>query len=332
MVADVTTEEGCRLAVSDESTPTPDGLVLNVGTGFGMGVAGTSLDEWDRTFALNFMLSKFMSWYAGRWSRCPTTRRLSSSARWPDCGTGSRIPAYDAVQGGSHRAEPARGRRGGGACGIRANVLAPGLFDTPLGRAASAGRPSRTRTPVPLGRQGTAWEVAAAAVFLAPVGRGQLHHRPGTRRRRGPHPGMSAHSAEPRSGWPPAPPPRLGRRMARFNRAVTNKVSVHLAGLLPGMGIVVHVGRRTRTVYRTPVNVLRTKDGFRIPLTYGRDSEWVRNALAHGAVRLVTRGREYELSEPQLVVDPDRQHVPRLPRAILRFMRVSEFLDFRGAV
>ena len=52
------------------------------------------------------------------------------------------------------------------AVGIRVNTIAPGLIDTPLGRAASAGRPSRTRTPVPLGRQGTAWEVAAAAVFL----------------------------------------------------------------------------------------------------------------------------------------------------------------------
>jgi deazaflavin-dependent oxidoreductase (nitroreductase family) len=142
---------------------------------------------------------------------------------------------------------------------------------------------------------------------------------------------MTAHSAQPRSGTRPAPAPRLGRRMARFNRAVTNKVSIHLAGVLPGLGIVVHVGRRTRTVYRTPVNVLRTKDGFRIPLTYGRDSEWVQNALAHGAVRLVTRRREYELNEPQLVVDPDRQHVPLLPRLMLGFMRVSEFLDFRSA-
>ena len=42
VVADVTTEEGCRLAVSDEPGLAPDGLVLNVGTGFGMGVAGTS--------------------------------------------------------------------------------------------------------------------------------------------------------------------------------------------------------------------------------------------------------------------------------------------------
>jgi NAD(P)-dependent dehydrogenase (short-subunit alcohol dehydrogenase family) len=50
--------------------------------------------------------------------------------------------------------------------GIRANVLVPGLIDTPLGRLASRGRPSRDRTPVPLGRQGTAWEVAYATVFL----------------------------------------------------------------------------------------------------------------------------------------------------------------------
>ena len=89
---------------------------------------------------------------------------------------------------------------------------------------------------------------------------------------------MSPHSAQPRSGQRVSQQrPRLGRRMARFNRAVTNKVSVHVAGWAPGMGVVTHVGRRTRTVYRTPVNVFRTKDGFRFALTYGRDAEWVRD-------------------------------------------------------
>jgi deazaflavin-dependent oxidoreductase (nitroreductase family) len=142
---------------------------------------------------------------------------------------------------------------------------------------------------------------------------------------------MSAHSARPRSGPRTAVhPPRLGRRVARFNRAVTNKVSIHVAGLLPGMGIVIHVGRRTRTVYRTPVSVFRTKDGFRIALTYGRDSEWVRNALSHGAVRLVTRRREYELTDPEIVTDEHRQHVPLPVRAVLRLLRVSDFLDFRA--
>jgi deazaflavin-dependent oxidoreductase (nitroreductase family) len=143
---------------------------------------------------------------------------------------------------------------------------------------------------------------------------------------------MSAHSAKPRSGPRVAQrPPRLGRRVARFNRAVTNKVSIHLAGVLPGMGIVIHVGRRTRNVYRTPVNVFPTKDGFRIALTYGRDSDWVRNALAHGAVRLVTRRKVYELTEPEVVTDEHRQQVPLPARAVLRLLRVSEFLDFRRA-
>ena len=50
--------------------------------------------------------------------------------------------------------------------GIRANVIAPGLIDTPLGRVATQGRPGRAKTPVPLGRQGTAWEVAAPTIFL----------------------------------------------------------------------------------------------------------------------------------------------------------------------
>ena len=50
--------------------------------------------------------------------------------------------------------------------GIRANDVAPGLMDTPLGRAASRGRPSRARTVVPLGRQGTGWDTAYATLFL----------------------------------------------------------------------------------------------------------------------------------------------------------------------
>lgn len=41
-----------------------------------------------------------------------------------------------------------------------------GLIDTPMGRAASAARPDRTSAPLPFGRQGTAWEVAAAIRFL----------------------------------------------------------------------------------------------------------------------------------------------------------------------
>ena len=163
VVADVTTEDGCRMAVSEEPGLAPDGLVLNVGTGFGMGVAGTSPDEWDRTFALN-LRSHFML-VRRALVVLPDNSSIVFMGSVAGIRPGSRIPAYDASKAGLiglNRHVAVEGARRG----IRANVLAPGLIDTPLGRAASAGRPSRTRTPVPLGRQGTAWEVAAAAVFL----------------------------------------------------------------------------------------------------------------------------------------------------------------------
>src|SRR5207302_246783 len=50
--------------------------------------------------------------------------------------------------------------------GLDVNTVVPGLIDTPLGRAATQGRPSRAGTLIPLGRQGTAVEVAAAVMFL----------------------------------------------------------------------------------------------------------------------------------------------------------------------
>lgn len=58
--------------------------------------------------------------------------------------------------------------------GIRANCIMPGLIDTPLIHAQIAGHydspeamiAARNRM-VPMGKMGTAWDVAAAAVFLA---------------------------------------------------------------------------------------------------------------------------------------------------------------------
>jgi NAD(P)-dependent dehydrogenase (short-subunit alcohol dehydrogenase family) len=59
--------------------------------------------------------------------------------------------------------------------GIRANAIMPGFIDTPMAvdaPAAALGTPraevaARRAGAVPLGRQGTAWDVANAALFLA---------------------------------------------------------------------------------------------------------------------------------------------------------------------
>jgi hypothetical protein len=84
-------------------------------------------------------------------------------------------------------------------------------------------------------------------------------------------------------------------------------------------------------VYRTPVLVFRTKDGYRLALIYGRDSDWVKNALAHGAVRLISHRREHELTDPEIVSDPHRQHVAVPQRVLLHLLRVTDFIDFHAA-
>jgi deazaflavin-dependent oxidoreductase (nitroreductase family) len=76
------------------------------------------------------------------------------------------------------------------------------------------------------------------------------------------------------------------RWVAAFNLAITNRIRSRSAARLPGFGILTHVGRKSGRVYRTPVNVFREPDGFLVALTYGRNSEWFRNALAAGVASL----------------------------------------------
>ena len=125
--------------------------------------------------------------------------------------------------------------------------------------------------------------------------------------------------------------PLLGRRMARFNRRVTNRLTRPLARRLPGFGVVEHIGRRSGRRYRTPVNLFRSGPNYVIALTYGVDSEWVKNVLAAGGCDLVMRARRYSVTAPVIVHDESRRLVPPLLRPVLRLLRVADFLRLKGA-
>jgi NAD(P)-dependent dehydrogenase (short-subunit alcohol dehydrogenase family) len=140
-----------------------DGLVLNVGIGRGGRLSGTTVDDWDTTLAVN-LRSHFLACKHGLplLDEGSAVVLVSSVA-----GTrpGSRMPAYDASKAAiaalaRHAALEAERRR------VRVNVVVPGLIDTPLGRLATINRPSRTAGQLPLGRQGTAWEIAYATLYL----------------------------------------------------------------------------------------------------------------------------------------------------------------------
>jgi deazaflavin-dependent oxidoreductase (nitroreductase family) len=119
------------------------------------------------------------------------------------------------------------------------------------------------------------------------------------------------------------------RSLARFNRRVTNRLLGRLATRLPGFGVVVHTGRKTRRQYRTPVNVFSRPGGYVIALMYGANAEWVRNVLASGGCTLETRGRALRLSQPRLFHDERRCSVPALVRLIIGLAHVSDFLELK---
>jgi len=89
------------------------------------------------------------------------------------------------------------------------------------------------------------------------------------------------------------------RWLAKFNIFITNRITALFAGWLPGFGILTHIGRKSGKVYRTPINGFRVRNGFIIALTYGSESEWVKNVLAAGGCELKTRGKEYQLFAPK---------------------------------
>ena len=137
--------------------------VLNVGLGRGRDMASTTTADWDTTLTVN-LRSHFLI-TRDALPLLPEGGSIVFVSSVAGLKPGSRFPAYDASKAallGLCRHVAMEGARHG----VRANVVAPGLIDTPLGRSATRGRPSRAKTPVPLGRQATAWEIAAPVAFL----------------------------------------------------------------------------------------------------------------------------------------------------------------------
>jgi NAD(P)-dependent dehydrogenase (short-subunit alcohol dehydrogenase family) len=141
-----------------------DGLALNVGIGAGGAwLNGTTAESWDKVFTIN--LRSHMLTVKHALPKLADGSSIVFVSSIAGMTAGSRLPAYDASKAGLFglcRHVAFEGARRW----IRANVVAPGLMDTSIGRLATRGRPNRAATNVPLNRQGTGWETAYAALFL----------------------------------------------------------------------------------------------------------------------------------------------------------------------
>ena len=144
-----------------------DILFNNVGT-YGSGkVTEMEEDVWDRQMAIGLKGMAFMCKYA--------------IPRMADSGGGSiiNISSIDGIRAGFRPNVPYGAAKGGiialtrhaavhhGRESIRVNCIAPGHIHTTFVSSISEDERERRRRIAPLGVEGTAWDIAWAAVYLA---------------------------------------------------------------------------------------------------------------------------------------------------------------------
>ena len=78
------------------------------------------------------------------------------------------------------------------------------------------------------------------------------------------------------------------------NKRVFNKREL-TTGVQP---VITHVGRRSGTTYRTPLEATPVDGGYIFVLVYGSASDWVKNVLAAGSAILRVGGQDIKLTSP----------------------------------
>jgi NAD(P)-dependent dehydrogenase (short-subunit alcohol dehydrogenase family) len=167
IVADVTREEECERAVAEAVAAAGrlDVLVNNVGV---TPVAGAmhelELEAWDRLFAVNLRAAALMTKHSLPELIAAGTASILNIASIGGLRSSGGIgygPSKAALVQLGRDVAVAYGRQG-----IRVNAIAPGHIWTPMGESMGAEARERRRLVAPLGVEGTAWDVAWAAVYL----------------------------------------------------------------------------------------------------------------------------------------------------------------------
>jgi deazaflavin-dependent oxidoreductase (nitroreductase family) len=97
---------------------------------------------------------------------------------------------------------------------------------------------------------------------------------------------------------------KLSRRVARFNKRVTNRIQGLYAWLIPPWAVILHSGRHSGRQYRTPLFAFRRGRTLVIALLYGEESDWLRNLRAGGGY-VIRAGRPFVVGPPELVETTD---------------------------
>jgi deazaflavin-dependent oxidoreductase (nitroreductase family) len=95
--------------------------------------------------------------------------------------------------------------------------------------------------------------------------------------------------------------PRAMRRLAHFQKWVSNPLLRLWAARLPKMAVIEHRGRSSGNRYRTPVMAFVEDGELVVVLNYGAQSDWVRNVAAEGSAVVLHRGKRFRLTQLRVI-------------------------------
>jgi deazaflavin-dependent oxidoreductase (nitroreductase family) len=119
--------------------------------------------------------------------------------------------------------------------------------------------------------------------------------------------------------------------LAPLTTRVFNPLMRHVAGRVPGLGVLTHTGCVTGLPHRTPLLMFRRGDGYVVALWYGSDVHWVRNVVAAGGAQLRGGGNEVRVVDPAVFEDRSLAPLPAPLRAVGRLVGLSQFIRLRAA-
>lgn len=114
---------------------------------------------------------------------------------------------------------------------------------------------------------------------------------------------------------------------------VTAPLGRPLAGRrwFPLFAILEHRGRTSGRVYRIPIVAVHTAHGFVIPVPFGDRTQWVRNLQAAGGTRLRWKGKDYRVTEPEVIEAAEAMpSFNRVERAGIKAFGLRHFVRVRG--
>ena len=136
----------------------------------------------------------------------------------------------------------------------------------------------------------------------------------------------------------PVGPSTIVRMVMRPMTKALNPIVLKLAGRrhFRMAAQIRHVGRRSGRTYTTPVSARRTGDLVMIALTFGNQSDWVRNVRSAGGGSIRIEGQDIDVTQPRFASRRDAMPLVRaafspMERAGFRMLGIKQVMILRTA-